>query len=125
MEDGNSGGDEFDYLSTVKVLLGVKDDSLDNDLSMYISLTRESILTYCNIRELPSALNFTLCQMTADTYRESQGKNSVGSVSGNVSSVSEDGRTVSFSSGAEIRASIEDRISRTSELNRYRKLYRI
>lgn len=125
MADDNNTEDEFDYLSTVKILLGISDESVDIILRVYLSMTRNSILNYCNIKELPSALNFTLCQMTADVYRENISKNKVGSVVGSVSSISEDGRTVSFSNATEIRASIEDRITRTHELNRYRKLYRI
>lgn len=125
MADDNNTEDEFDYLSTVKILLGISDESVDSILHVYLSITRNSILNYCNIKELPSALNFTLCQMTADVYRENISKNKVGSVVGSVSSISEDGRTVSFSNATEIRASIEDRITRTHELNRYRKLYRI
>ena len=115
----------FDYLGTVKILLGISDGSLDSVLQVYLSMTERSILNYCNIKELPSALDYTLCEMTADIYRENASKNKVGSVVGNVSSVSEDGRTVSFSNGAEIKALIEDRITRTNELNRYRKLYRV
>lgn len=125
MADDNNTEDEFDYLSTVKILLGISDESVDIILHVYLSITKNSILNYCNIKELPSALNFTLCQMTADVYRENISKNKVGSVVGSVSSISEDGRTVSFSNATEIRASIEDRITRTHELNRYRKLYRI
>ena len=115
----------FDYLGTVKILLGISDETLDNVLQVYLSMTESSILNYCNIKELPSALNYTLCEMTADVYRENVSKNKVGSVVGNVSSVSEDGSTVSFSNGSEIKALIEDRITRTNELNRYRKLYRV
>lgn len=125
MADDNNTEDEFDYLSTVKILLGISDESVDIILRVYLSMTKNSILSYCNIKELPSALDFTLCQMTADVYRENVSKNKVGSVVGSVSSISEDGRTVSFSNATEIRASIEDRITRTHELNRYRKLYKI
>ena len=116
----------FDYLGTVKILLGISDGTLDSVLQVYLSMTEQSILNYCNIDKLPSALDYTLCEMTADVYRENASKNKVGSVVGSVSSVSEDGRTVSFSNGTEIKASIEDRITkRTHELNRYRKLYRV
>lgn len=125
MADGNTN-EEFDFLSTLKILLGIKDTALDEILQIHLSMTRNAILNYCNIKELPPALNFTLCEMTADVYRENDSKNKVGSVVGSVSSISEDGRTVSFSNGAEIKASIEDRIAkRTHELNRYRKLYRL
>lgn len=126
MADGNNTDEEFDFLSTLKILLGITDDSLNGILQIYLSMTENAILNYCNIKELPSALNFTLCEMTADVYRENDSKNKVGSVVGSVSSVSEDGRTVSFSNGSEIKSSIEDRITkRTHELNRYRKLYRV
>ena len=125
MADGNTN-EEFDFLSTLKILLGIKDTALDEILQIHLTMTRNAILNYCNIKELPPALNFTLCEMTADVYRENDSKNKVGSVVGSVSSISEDGRTVSFSNGAEIKASIEDRIAkRTHELNRYRKLYRL
>ena len=125
MADGNEIADEFDYLSTIKILLGIKDELVDEVLLVYLSMIKNSILNYCNIKDLPSALNYTLCQMVADVYTENKNKNKVGSVVGNVSSVSEDGRTVSFSNGSELKQSIEDRITRTNELNRYRKLYKI
>ncbi len=123
MADGNDT--EFDFLSSVKLLLGIADNGTDEILRFYIDLTMQSILNYCNIVELPSALNYTLCQMVADTYRDNNRNNATGQVVGNVSSVSEDGRSVSFTNGAEIKTSIEDRITRTNELKRYRKLYRV
>lgn len=123
--DDSDSEKEFDYLSTVKVLLGIQDDSSDGILRIIIALTKNTILNYCNIKELPSALNFTLCQMTAEAYRENSAKTSTGGVVGNVSSVSEDGRTVSFTNGVELKASIEDKVSHTKELNRYKRLYRL
>lgn len=124
MADGNTD-EEFDFLSTLKILLGIKDEKLNDILLIYLSLTKEKILNYCNVSELPSALNFTLCQMTADIYREQNAINNNGQVVGNVSSISEDGRSVSFAGIDSIKASIEDKISRTTELNHYRKLFRI
>lgn len=123
MADGNEN--EFDYLATVKLLLGISNESADEVLLMYISLTTNEILNYCNISELPSALNYTLCQMVADLYRDNQKRNADNSVVGNVSSISEDGRSVSFTNGTELMTAITDKISRTTELNRFRKLYRI
>ena len=116
---------EFDYLSNVKLLLGISNDNSDEILRLYISITINEILNYCNISELPSALNYTLCQMVADSYRDNLKNNATNSVVGNVSSISEDGRSVSFTNGTEIKTDIADRITRTQELNRYRKLYRI
>lgn len=119
------GSEEFDYLSTVKVLLGINGDEYDGVLPVYISMVRQSILNYCNRSDLPEALNYTLCQMTADTYKDTVSRQSTGDVKGNVASISEDGRSVSFTNGTEFRAAVEDRITRTSELNRFKKLYRI
>lgn len=118
-------GAEFDFLSTVKVLLGIKDNSKDTELTVYINLTKQSILNYCNRSDIPEALNYTLCQMCADTYKDITASRTTGEVNGNVSSISEDGRSVSFSSGAEFKTAVEDRITRTTELNHYKKLYRL
>ena len=117
--------EEFDYLSTVKVLLGIDGTEKDAALTVYIAMTRQTILNYCNRHDLPGALNYTLCQMTADTYRDITASLNTGTVSGNVSSISEDGRSVSFSSGSEFKTAIEDKVSRTAELNRYKLLYRL
>lgn len=124
MAEGNSEvAQEFDFLSTVKTILSINNTVKDTVLNIYIMMTKNAILNYCHITELPSALNYTLCMMTADVYRENVSQNNSGSVVGSVSSISEDGRTVAFSNGSEIKASIEDKISRTSELRRFRKLY--
>lgn len=123
MADGNEN--EFDYLKVVKVLLGINDDSINEILQIYIAQGEQEILNYCNIKELPSALHYTLCQMVADLYRENTALNKSGTVVGNVSSISEDGRSVSFSGVESLKTQLTDRISRLTELNRYRKLYRI
>lgn len=127
MADGNeeTTEEEFDFLSTVKALLGITDTEKDSILTVYINMTRQSILNYCNRSDFPEALNYTLCQMTADTYRDLTLANTKGEVAGNVGSISEDGRSVSFTNGTEFRTAVEDRISRTTELNHYKKLYRI
>lgn len=126
MSDGSEEKTEFDYLATVKVLLGITDTSKDSILEVYIGLTKQSILNYCNRSDLPEALNYTLCQICADTYRDTTAKASGAVVSGAVSSISEDGRTVSFSNSLDlIKTAAEDRIAHTTELNRYKKLYRL
>lgn len=126
MSDGSEEKTEFDYLATVKILLGITDTSKDSILEVYVGLTKQSILNYCNRSDLPEALNYTLCQICADTYRDTTAKASGAVVSGAVSSISEDGRTVSFSNSLDlIKTAAEDRIAHTTELNRYKKLYRI
>lgn len=126
MSDGSEERTEFDYLATVKVLLGITDTSKDSILEVYVGLTKQSILNYCNRSDLPEALNYTLCQICADTYRDTTAKANGAVVSGAVSSISEDGRTVSFSNSLDlIKTAAEDRITHTTELNRYKKLYRL
>ena len=126
VENTESNEQTFNHLETVKALLGLSnDDSTDSLLSVYVEMTKQSILNFCNISELPSELNYTLCAMVADTYRELKSANTTGEVVGNVSSISEDGRSVSFSSGQEYKRSVEDKISRTTELIRFKKLYRL
>ena len=125
MADDNEIENEFDFISTIKSMIGISDESLDAILRIYVATVTQSILNYCNIDELPSALNYTLCQMVADTYNEMKSRSGTGSVVGNVSSISEDGRSVSFTNGSEFKVAIDDRISKTRELNRFKKLYRI
>jgi hypothetical protein len=123
MADGDET--EFDFLSNTKLLLGISNDADDKILQFLISTVTQEILNFCNISKLPSALNFTLCEMVADVYRDNQKSNSNNSVVGNISTISEDGRSVSFTNGVELRTSIEDRIARTTELKRFKKLYRV
>lgn len=123
MADGDET--EFDFLSNTKLLLGISNDTDDKILQFLISTVTQEILNFCNISKLPSALNYTLCQMVMDIYRDNQKSNSNNLVVGNISTISEDGRSVSFTNGVELRTSIEDRIARTTELKRFKKLYRV
>ena len=118
------GGEEFNFLGTVKLLLGIDDDSLDVILQTYLQMTIQKVLNYCNIFELPSALNYLVCQMTAEAYKEITSKNSSGQVVGAVNSISEGGRSVGFADSSQFQVAIEDKISHTVELNRYKKLFR-
>lgn len=123
MSEGNI--QEFNFLENLKSLLNIKDDKLDTILQLNIDMTIQSVLNYCNISELPSELNYVVCLITAETYKELNSKFESGNVVGNISSISEGGRTVSFTNGSEFKIAVEDKISRMTELNRYRKLYRL
>lgn len=116
---------EFDFLSTVKTLLNIRNDDMDNILLIHINIAKNSILNYCNINELPSALNFTLCHIVVDAYLHNRNKTDTGKVVGNVSSISEDGRSVSFFNSTEFQSSVNEIISGMNELKRYRKLYKV
>lgn len=116
---------DFDFIGTVKYLIG--DRKIDNNiLPLYIDLTKQSILNYCNISELPSALYFLTCKLCAETIIENS-KISNNEVTGQVASITEDGRTVTFanSSTEQYANVINNKISHLVELNRYKKLYRI
>lgn len=117
----------FDYVSKIKILLGIEDSTLDETLQLYLEITIQSVLNYCNISELPSALDYLVCRLVADAYRTTNSHNKVGEVVGNVSSISEDGRKVDFSlyNSSSIEDFLAGRLSKTRELNRFKKLYRI
>lgn len=121
MTDGN----EFNFLLTVKTLLNIKNEDMDDILLIHIDIAKNSVLNYCNISELPSALNYTLCQIVVDAYLQNRNKTDSGKVVGNVSSISEDGRSVSFTNGTEFQSTVNDIIGGMNELKRYRKLYRV
>lgn len=115
----------FDHLGTLKTLLGVDGDESDGLLKLCLDITRRAILNYCNRDDLPPELDFTLCSMAADSYRECKARNSSGDIVGNVSSISEDGRSISYAGMDAVKASAEDRIAKNTELNRFKKLYRL
>lgn len=119
---------EFDFLGKVKMLLKINEIANDEFLLLLIDLVKQKILNYCNIDELPSALYYTLCAMCVDVYNDLSTSSGGGVTAGVVSSISEDGRTVSFDTSTavtEISSLAEDKINKKTELNRYKKLYRI
>lgn len=119
MQDG-----DFDFLEILKILLNGKDIK-DEMLNLYLDITKQTILNYCNISELPSSLNYLVCVICEECIEEVIINNSKGEVVGTVSSVSEDGRSVSFTNASEFKSSVENKISHINELNRYKRLYRL
>lgn len=116
---------DFDFIGTTKFLLGSRE--IDNTtLPLFLDLTKQSILNYCNISELPSALYFLTCKLCAESIIENS-KISNNEVTGQVASITEDGRTVTFtnSSTEQYANVVNDKIPHLTELNRYKKLYRI
>jgi hypothetical protein len=105
----------MNYLKKAKLILCIEtnDESKDELLGLYIDITMQEILNYCNITELPEALELILIRLAAEMYRESE--------AGTVSVITEDGRSVSFENAA---ASVRKRINRNDELKQFRKLYR-
>lgn len=110
-----------DILLKAKLLSGVTDDAHDGLLNLYIEMTMQSILNYCNRVKLPDELRLVAAQMVADMYNQN---NTADGKTGGVSSVSEAGRTVSFNSSS-VQSLIDYKLSeRKEQLNSYRLLYR-
>ena len=109
-----------EMLEICKILLP-KDIQISNDLlSLYIDIIYQRILNYCRRNDFPDGLKYTACQMVVELIVENQTTLSDNS---RVSSISEGDRTVSFNTaGVVIQA--DEKISKKSELNEYRKLYR-
>lgn len=98
-----------------------KDIQISDDLLLlYIDIIHQRILNYCRRNDFPNALKYTASQMVIEMIVENQTTLSDNS---RVSSISEGDRTVNFNTtGVTIQA--DEKISKKSELNEYRKLYR-
>ena len=115
-----------EILLIVKALLNITDEEKDGIFNLYIGIVIQQILNYCNISSLPEELKYTAAQMVVDIVNEAGVKVKI--MSGeNVSSVGEDGRSVSFTSPADaLKATTlaDDRLSRLKELNKFKQLYK-
>lgn len=129
-DDVSDESTAFDCLSVVKTILGFTDTSKDDLLSTYIEITRQTILNYCNLTVIPSALNYTFAIMVVDLYRDIYNRNkTINNVAtGNISVIEEDGRKVQFdysTDSSSVYTTVEEKVSKSQELKRYRKLYRV
>jgi len=113
---------QAEQIATLKVLLGIADESKDVILSFVIDKATDMVCNYCNIAEIPVGLNNVLLNMCVDMYRaESLGQEQI---QGPVKSISEGDVSVSFGSAASTTENsgmvfLKDY---TSQLNRYRKV---
>lgn len=59
------------HLTNLKALLGIPndDDSKDVRLSFALTLVTDAIKSYCNIADIPAALENVVLQMAEDYYR--------------------------------------------------------
>lgn len=108
-------------LEIVKKLLKITDGDQDDIISLYVDMITRQILNYTNRAKLPDELLYIAAQMVVDIYNETtqDGK------TGNVSSVSEAGRSVSFNT-ALVQLAMENKLAdRKSQLNGFRQPYRL
>ena len=109
-------------LAKFKKLLGLDVTDITKDIPLQFALddTTDSILNYCNLSELPKALETTAYQMAIDLYRnESPGEEST--PLGTVSSISAGDTSTSFKSPT---TEFKDHLLKDykAQLKRYRKL---
>ena len=58
--EGDDSEEIFDYLTHIKLLLRIVDESEDLILNYYINKVKQSILNYCNRTDFPVELNYVL-----------------------------------------------------------------
>lgn len=113
---------QAEQIATLKVLLGITDESKDVILAFVIDKVRDMVCNYCNIEEVPIGLNNVLLNMCIDMYRaESLGQEQV---QGPVKGISEGDVSVAFGSAASTSENSGMTFLKdyTAQLNRYRKV---
>lgn len=112
----------IDNILKLKPLLGIKEDDKSKDLILEFILedVRETILNYCNIKEVPLGLNSIMFKMAVDLYRYENLGSEVNSL-GVISSIKEGDTSVSYTNTI---SDFKDSILKDYKaiLNRYRKL---
>lgn len=114
------------HVETVKGLLGMVGNENDNLLQLYVDMTIQAVLNHCNISSLPSALDYTVCQIASDAYRRDKALNALGRIGGGVSRIEEDGRSVEFDGASRdaMESSIRKYLMGIPQLDRFKKVYR-
>jgi hypothetical protein len=103
-------------------LLGIvaPDSNIKFILEFILEDVNEIVKSYCNITEIPSALNSTILKMAIDMYR-SRGLGSEETPLGAISSITEGDVSISYRSNVtEIKDSLLTNYK--SQLSKYRKL---
>lgn len=107
-------------LAKLKNLLGMTEDSEDAVLQFCLDFATQAVLAYCNLDELPTALEWTVVALAADKYRM-EGYGSKDAPVGAVASLEQGDVSVSYQDAA-----VQDTSgllkNYTSTLNRFRRL---
>ncbi len=106
-------------IATLKMLLGITDNSKDFVLQFCLDNTTETILNYCNLVNLPDGLKNTGYRMAMDLYRNE-----------NLGSATPDGGLIASKSDGDTSVSFKENTSFTGsllknyevQLNKYRKM---
>lgn len=109
--------------NSIAILLG-KSGSDKDLIDLLTEMVTQAILNYCNLNEFPKELEGTRLSMVAELYNESKAIPETGALP--VSSISEGGRSVSFDvSKVSYGLFIDDKISKYSILNKFKRLYKL
>ena len=108
-----------DIKTYAQTLLPTGIEISETRLSLFVDVVYQDILNYCNRDDFPSELEYTASQLVVDLITEEY----TTFENPRMSSISEDGRTVSFDM-AGISAKVEDKINKITLLKRFKKLYR-
>ncbi|MGE4214138.1 MAG: phage head-tail connector protein [Anaerotignaceae bacterium] len=113
---------QVEQVATLKILLGITDESKDVILAFVIDKATDMVCNYCNTEEVPTGLSNVLLNMCVDMYRaESLGQEQTQGV---VKGITEGDVSISFGAATSVSenggmAFLKDY---TTQLNRYRKV---
>ena len=112
---------EIDYTGSIKSLLGSASPKEDV-IEYWVASTKQYILNYCNLKELPEQLNAILIEMTCLRIRFNT--NGIGTGVKNVSSVNDGSQSISYALTGQRSFSSDDELLNQykSQLNRFRRL---
>lgn len=85
-------------LANAKLLLGISGTGSDSLLELILSQTGQKVLNEINQPALPLALEGVVVEMAVDAYGLTK-NDGAGSIAGSVSSVSDNGQSVSYREG--------------------------
>ncbi len=114
-------------LANLKLLLGITDTAHDGLLELLLAQVTAMVLSEINQPVLPTAAQGLVVEMTADAYRlnKQAAGEGAGEVTGSVSSVSDNGQSVSYRDAAytEVLKKVAENILKnyTARLNAFRR----
>jgi hypothetical protein len=108
-------------LDKIKLLLGITDDSKDDILKFHLEMVIRDVLNYTNRSKVPEALWCTIARLVRLSINSALGYD----YEAPIDSLSESGRSVSFSTQTMKAAAIEDeRKNIYVQLNRFKLPFR-
>lgn len=111
----------MDILKTIKILLSITDENSDDIINIYMDMTKQQILNYCNLTTIPTELNYTIVNIVIELYTLNKVEED------KISSISEAGRSVSFDTNYKLNRYdklIKEKITTLQEISKFKRLYK-